>query len=206
MTAQMCTIYIVRHGQTDWNVSKTSQGQIDIPLNKVGESQAIDLEEQLKHIDFDAFFSSDLIRAKRTAEILNRERNLAFQTTAALRERNFGTYQGKPIDDAHRRLYQLLEDYKEHPHIIESRVETNEQLVSRALTFIREISVGYEGKTVLLVSHGGLMRTLLVHLGFCLSRQIPYIGAIKNTAYIKLISDGSEISVKETFGIAILPV
>ncbi len=202
----MCTIYIVRHGQTDWNVSKTSQGQIDIPLNKVGEAQAFDLGEKLKQIHFDAFFTSDLIRAKRTAEILNIERQLAIQTTEALRERNFGTYQGKPIDEAHNRLYKLLEDYKDHPHIIESNVETNEQIVSRALTFIREMSVEYGGKTVLLVSHGGLMRTLLVHLAYCTSKQIPYIGAINNTAYIKLLSDGPDIQVQETFGITILPV
>jgi broad specificity phosphatase PhoE len=202
----MCTLYIVRHGQTDWNISKTIQGQLDIPLNLTGEKEAHDLRVVLSSIHFDAFFSSDLIRAKKTAEILNIDRKLAIETTNALRERLFGVYQGKPMDEAHERLYELLEKYKDHPHIIESQVESNEHMVSRAITFIREISVAYGGKTVLLVSHGGLMRTLLIHLGFCSSIQFPPFGGIKNLAYIKLISDGSEILVQETSGIKILPV
>lgn len=202
----MCTLYIVRHGQTDWNISKTIQGQLDIPLNLTGEKEAHDLRVALNSIHFDAFFSSDLIRAKKTAEILNIDRKLAIETTNALRERLFGTYQGKPMDKTHEKLYELLEKYKDHPHIIESQVESNEHMVSRAITFIREISVAYGGKTVLLVSHGGLMRTLLIHLGFCSSIQFPPFGGIKNLAYIKLISDGSEIHVQETSGIKILPV
>lgn len=206
MASQMCTLYIVRHGQTDWNISKTIQGQLDIPLNLTGEKEAHDLREVLNSIQFDAFFSSDLIRAKRTAEILNIDRNLVIETTNALRERLFGVYQGKPMNEAHERLYELLEKYKDHPHIIESQVESNEHMVSRAITFIREVSVAYGGKTVLLVSHGGLMRTLLIHLGFCSSIQFPAFGAIKNLAYIKLMSDGSEIHVQKTSGIKILPV
>jgi len=206
MPSQTCTLYIVRHGQTDWNISKTIQGQLDIPLNSTGEKEAHELKSVLNSIHFDAVFSSDLIRAKRTAEILNMDRKLAIETTNALRERLFGIYQGKPMDSAHEKLYELLEKYKNHPHLAESQVESNEHMISRALTFIREVSVAYGGKTVLLVSHGGLMRTLLIHLGFCNSSQFLPFGSIKNLAYIKLASDGSEILVQETSGITILPV
>lgn len=206
ITAQTCTLYLVRHGQTDWNVSRTIQGQLDIPLNKKGEEQAEELRRELESIHFDALFSSDLIRAKRTAELLNMERELAIETTVALRERLFGNYQGKKMDEAHEKLYHLLENYKSHPHLIESRVETNEMMVSRALTFIREISVAYPGQTVLLVTHGGLMRTLLLHLGYCTNKQFPPFGSIKNLAYIKLLSDGTDIDVAQTSGITVLPV
>jgi broad specificity phosphatase PhoE len=199
-----CIVYLVRHGETDWNISKTIQGQLDIPLNKKGEVQAAELRELLKNIHFDVVYSSDLIRAKRTAEILTIERKLIIETTRALRERAFGMYQGKSMDDAHTKLYHLLETYKNHPHILESKVETNEQLVSRALTFIREISVANQNKTVLLVTHGGLMRTLLIHLGYCTSKQFPPFGSIKNLAYIELTCDGSEINVKETSGITLM--
>lgn len=205
-TAQTCTLYLVRHGQTDWNVTRTIQGQLDIPLNKKGEEQAEELRLELESIHFDALFSSDLLRAKRTAELLNLERQLVIETTVALRERSFGSYQGKQMDEAHEKLYHLLENYKSHPHLVESGVETNEEMVSRALTFIREISVAYPGQTVLLVSHGGLMRTLLLHLGYCTAKQFPPFGSIKNLAYIKLLSDGSEIEVGGTSGISILPV
>ena len=90
-----CTLYIVRHGETEWNVKKIIQGNEDIPLNKKGESQAKELAKKLRHIKFDVIFSSDLIRAKRTAEIINIEKKLIVQTTKALKERYFGKYQGK---------------------------------------------------------------------------------------------------------------
>jgi 2,3-bisphosphoglycerate-dependent phosphoglycerate mutase len=204
MSSQYCTIYLVRHGETDWNVSKTIQGQKDIPLNQKGEAQAHELSIKLKDIHFDTIYSSDLIRAQRTAEILNLERELAIATTQSLRERSFGLYEGKPMNEAHTRLYTLLESYKNHPHIIESKIETNEQMVSRALTFMREISVANEGKTVLIVSHGGLMRTLLIHLAYCTSQQIPPFGFIKNLAYIKMHCDGLDFIITETEGINIL--
>lgn len=199
-----CTLYIVRHGQTDWNITKTIQGQLDIPLNQTGEAQAHELKSKLKTIHFDAIYSSDLVRATRTAEILNLEHKLTLETTKALRERSFGTYEGKPMGKDHAYLTKLLQEYKSHPHIIESHVETNEQLLSRVIIFIRELSVAYGGKTVLLVSHGGLMRTLLIHLGFCTDKQFSPFGSIKNLAYIKLSSDGSEIEVEETSGITLV--
>lgn len=199
MTTTPCTLYLVRHGQTDWNVSRTIQGQKDIPLNKVGESQAAALSDKLKSIHFDALFSSDLLRAKRTAEILNLERQLAHVTTNALRERYFGAYEGKKMDDSFSKLHSLLEKYKTHPHFEESKVETSDSLTSRALTFIREISVAYAGQSVLLVTHGDLMITHLVHLGYMKTRK--QVTKLENLAYIKLECDGVDFTVKETSGI-----
>ena len=88
-----CTIYLVRHGETDWNVKNIIQGQIDIPLNKKGENQALEIANELKDIHFDAIFSSDLSRAKRTAEIIATERKLAVVATKTLREMYFGKFQ-----------------------------------------------------------------------------------------------------------------
>jgi len=201
MAAQMCTLYLVRHGQTDWNVSKTIQGQTNIPLNEKGEAQAKELRESLEHIHFDAVFSSDLLRAKRTADILNLERQLAIETTSALRERSFGRYEGKSMNEDFNKLHELLEEYKSHPHIVESQVETSELLVGRALTFIREVSIAYSGKTVLVVAHGDLMITLLVHLGYIRTRK--QVTALQNLAYIQLKCDGVNFEVKETAGITL---
>ena len=75
MKKKYCTIYFARHGETSWNVKKMIQGIKDIPLNKKGEEQAMMIGEKLKNIKFDAVFSSDLIRAKRTAEIILLEKN-----------------------------------------------------------------------------------------------------------------------------------
>jgi broad specificity phosphatase PhoE len=196
-----CTLYLVRHGQTDWNVAKTIQGQTDIPLNAKGEDQAHELKNALRDVKFDAVFSSDLLRAKRTAEILTLERNLAIKTAEAIRERQFGVYEGKPMLDTFEKLHEYLDEYKNHPHILESQVETNEQFMGRVITFIREVSVAYSGKRVLLVSHGNLMRAFLIHLGYCTPKQFPVMGHIKNLAYIQFECDGVEFKVITTEGI-----
>ncbi len=200
MTAQTCTLYLVRHGQTQWNVDRIIQGHTDIPLNKNGEVQALAQSEKLKDVRFDAAYSSDLIRAKRTAEILLLERKLAVITTQKLRERSFGLYEGKPIDDKHKKLCELLAQYNDHPHIKESRVETNDLIIGRVFTFLREISLAHLGKTVLVASHGGILRQVLIHLAYATEVQLAS-GSVQNLAYLKLESDGVDFFIKDTSGV-----
>lgn len=202
MTSQYCTLYLVRHGQTQWNVDHIIQGHADISLTKTGEQQAHEQRERLKDIFFSRIYSSDLIRAHRTAELLNLERQLAIQTTKALRERNFGAYQGKPSEEAKKKLWHLLTHYENHNHVKESGVETNERLIGRSLTLLREICVTHPGENILVVTHGGVMRQILLHLGFAQESQFPS-GAIQNLAYIKLRGNGVEFEVKETYGITL---
>ncbi|MFH0773138.1 MAG: histidine phosphatase family protein [bacterium] len=202
MTAQTCTLYLVRHGQTQWNIDQTIQGHTDIPLTKIGEQQAYEQQTHLKNISFTKIYSSDLIRAHKTAQILNLERSLAIQTTQTLRERNFGSYQGRPIEEGRKKLWDLLANYKEHPHVKASGVETNEQVIGRSLTFLREVSVAHPGQNILVVTHGGIMRLILLHLGYVKEGGFPH-NAIQNLAYIQLECDGIDFKVKETFGITL---
>lgn len=65
-------IYLVRHGQTDWNIEHRIQGQTDVPLNATGRAQAVELSEKLSNFNIQKIISSDLSRAKETAEIINR--------------------------------------------------------------------------------------------------------------------------------------
>src|SRR3989339_1397072 len=90
-----CHLYLVRHGETEWNVQKIIQGHKDIPLNQKGEKQARRLAKKLVKIKFGVVFSSDLLRAKRTAEIVVLEKKIAVKTTKTLRERHFGRFEGK---------------------------------------------------------------------------------------------------------------
>ena len=86
----LTTIYIVRHGETNQNVKRIIEGHGDTPLNENGEMQAKLISEKLRHVQFDLAFSSDLLRAKRTAEIIALEHNLLVETTRLLRERYYG--------------------------------------------------------------------------------------------------------------------
>ena len=76
-----CTLYLVRHGETEWNVKKINQGQSESALTEVGIEQAKETGEKLKHIKFDAIFSSDLSRTQRTAEIIKLDRELVIKTS-----------------------------------------------------------------------------------------------------------------------------
>jgi len=196
-----CIIYFTRHGETEWNVKKLIQGIVDIPLNKKGEEQAKILGEKLKNIKFDAVFSSNLIRAKRTAEIILLEKKLAVQTTKALRERYFGKYQGQSFGDKNsKNILSLISKLKLVPQSVKNEIESDEAIIGRLFTFLREITVAYQGKTVLVVTHGGPILTLLIHLGWSTYENFSE-GGIDNLSYVILESDGVDFFIKETFGI-----
>src|SRR5574340_48950 len=104
-----CTLYIVRHGQTEWNVKKLMQGHTDIPLNKEGETQAREMAKKLRRIHFAAAYSSDLLRAKQTAELITLEKKIVVKTTKALRERFYGRLEGKSWANDNGELAKLWE-------------------------------------------------------------------------------------------------
>ncbi len=190
--SKLCTIYVARHGETEWNVKGLIQGHSDSNLTKNGIKQAKILGKELKDIKFDAVYSSDLWRAKRTAEIVTLERKLAVVTQKALRERNFGGLEGKTRENL-----KILSELKRKNVPYESiGIEADEKVVARAITLLREIAVAYIGKNVLVVSHGGLLRALLIHLGFAIDDQLPP-GSVGNTAYVKLKSDGVDFFIEE---------
>lgn len=194
-----CTLYLVRHGETQANVDLLIHGHSNIPLTRVGEMQARERREHLQKIKFTKVYSSDLIRADQTAQILNLERKLPHETSEKLRERNYGTYEGKPRDTS-RQLWEYLNTNPSHPHVGESKVETSEQMVERALPYLRTISGNHMGENILVVSHGGLLRVLLIHFGYATPEQFAR-HAIPNLAYIKLEYDGENFKIRGTEGI-----
>jgi 2,3-bisphosphoglycerate-dependent phosphoglycerate mutase len=199
-----CILYLVRHGETGWNARKLIQGTTNVPLNKKGEEQAKALGRKLSDVVFNAVYSSDLIRAKRTAEIITLEKKLAIVTTKALRERYYSGFEGKSYTKYYKEIIELLKAYRSAK--IDKKnlkgVETDDDMMGRLIPFLRELSVGYIGKTVLLLSHGGIMRTFLIHLGFGNHETLPP-GSIANLAYVKLKSDGVDFFVEKTEGIKI---
>lgn len=206
---KLSTIYIVRHGESQSNVDEILAGHYDSPLTPTGENQARETARILHDVKFDAVFSSDLVRAKRTAEIIVLEKKLAVTATKVLRERSYGIYENKPYTKINSAIAKLLVKYK---HLNEDErnliplsggVETIQNVISRFITFLRVVSIGYSGKTILIVCHGGLMRSLLIHLGFATFKTLPP-GSISNAGYIKLESDGIDFFVKETKGISVV--
>ncbi len=197
-----CTFYIVRHGETKWNVEKKIQGHGDSPLTQKGLQQVKTIVTELKQIKFHAIYSSDLLRAKRTAEIIALEHKLAVKTTQFLRERRYAELEGKPrsILDDFNKVYDTLSNEERLKFKISENIESDEDMISRFITFLRETAILYPGKNILVTTHGGMMRILLIHLGFGTYKNI-FVGIIDNAAYIKLLSDGVDFFIEETKGI-----
>jgi len=203
MKNNYCQIYLVRHGLTDWNEKGLLQGQSDIPLNKEGEKQAVEAaKKHFKNIKFAAIFSSDLVRAKRTAEIIALEKKMAVETSVLLRERDFGPFEGRHFNEIMKELrldiqsFRILTDQEADSLGIES----DTKVMERFLRFLREVAVAYQGKKILVVTHGSVMRVFLTKLGY-LSKEESKNVFIKNLAFIKVLLDGVDFFVKEVFGV-----
>ena len=87
-------LYILRHGKTDWNAAHKLQGKTDIPLNEEGREMAYAAAKECADIHFDVCYSSPLIRAKETAQIVLAGRDIPIITDVRLEEMGFGTYEG----------------------------------------------------------------------------------------------------------------
>ena len=201
MNNNYCTIYLVRHGESEANVAGLHG--LDTKLTETGKKQAKLLAQQFKKIHFDAIFSSPLVRAKETAAIIAEEHKLEVLTKEALRERNEGILDGKAAKDMSiefEKMYNMRIDlpYQTWKTMsLAEGYETDENLMSRFITTLREIAVAYPAKTVLIGSHVGLMKTFLVHLGINTHKNLP-AKMVKNTAFIKLKTDGIDFFVEET--------
>jgi broad specificity phosphatase PhoE len=203
-TDKYCTFYIVRHGESEHNVNEIMQGHSDSPLTPKGREQAKGRARDFKDIIIDKVFASDLIRAQRTAEIIGIEKSLEVNTTKILRERFFGSYEGHPISEFTEKTKHLLEKLKilseaekqDFKYEQDSGYESNNEIAERMLTFLRETAVVYPGKTILVVSHGSIMRALLMRLGVATYDQLVPKD-IEHLAYIKLKTDGVDFFVED---------
>jgi broad specificity phosphatase PhoE len=201
MKNNMTIFYIVRHGETDWNKKRIVQGQTETLLTELGLKQAEEVAKLLKKIQFDFAFSSDLFRSKKTTEIIALEHNLEVQSSKLLREKRMGKLQGQPshVLIAHTELANALNMEERKKHRVASDAESDQEVIDRVFTFIRETALAYPGKKILVGTHGGVMRLILIELGIMAYNEF-YDKRFINGGYIKLISDGVEFFVDETHG------
>jgi broad specificity phosphatase PhoE len=202
----LCTLYLVRHGETEWNVKGITQGQTNSSLTENGKQQALDTAKELKNINFDAIFSSDLTRTQDTAEIIKLDRDIIIQTSKLLRERSFGSFEGRHGSEFRENLKEKilerekLSEEEGWSFKLAPDVESDEELVDRFLVQLREISISYPNKTVLVVSHGGPIRMFLAKTGYKPKKELMG-GAFKNGGHVKVLSDGVDFFVKDVNGL-----
>ena len=152
-------IYIIRHGQTDWNIEHRTQGHTDIALNKNGIVQAELISQKIANLKIDSIISSDLKRAYMTAQIINKNFNKRIETDKRLREFCFGTLEGITRDKI---TQEIWDDFNKNPK--QFNAETKEEIFNRIKSFIDDIKSNNINKNTLVVTHGGPIRMIKYYL------------------------------------------
>ncbi len=159
--ARPTRLCVVRHGETDWNAGKRVQGQIDIPLSALGHAQARATGNALMGEGFAAIYSSDLVRARQTAEATAHLAHLPLQLSPGLRERHYGVFQGLTYEEAAARY---PADYARHhardPRFVPDGGESLLDLAARISNTCEDIVRRHTGEAVALFTHGGVLDIL----------------------------------------------
>ena len=152
-------LYVVRHGETIWNVEKRVQGISDIPLTEKGMKDAEELQELISTLNIDVVISSPLERARETAKILI-DSKLPVNTDDRIKERDWGMNEGALIDTVDRwDCWDVILNTKVQ------NIECIQDFMDRVSNFIEEIKIKYKDKNVLIVTHSAVSRVIHYLLG-----------------------------------------
>ncbi len=160
----MTHLYLIRHGQTDWNLEGRWQGHADVPLNDNGRQQAAKIAQALAYAGLAAIFSSDLQRALDTARAISAAAGVPVQIDPRLREIHQGSWQGMLADDIEQRYGELLRQRKVDPHsVAPPGGESVQQVRDRVIEAIEEIRRCHPHEPVAVISHGFALAVVQVH-------------------------------------------
>jgi probable phosphoglycerate mutase len=166
----MTLLYLVRHGETDWNRDRRIQGSTDIPLNTTGRQQAASTGLLLARREWDGIYASPLSRAFETASIIASEARLdAPKVIDALVERNYGTAEGMTGFEIDRRFPPGTE--------VPGR-ETRDEVADRVLPALLRLAEDHPDQSLIVVSHGGVIRSILNAVHPASSRELIRNGSI----------------------------
>jgi len=161
----MTKIHLIRHGQTEWNVSRRVQGHSDSVLTDMGRKQAMDLGKKMSHIKFDIAYSSSSTRAYETAELILNGSLKEIHKLDLLKEINLGVWEGMRYSDVETEYPDQFKCFFNDPSKFElNGAETFHQLQNRAAQSLEIIVEANRGKKIILVSHGMFIRSLLAFI------------------------------------------
>jgi len=143
-------IYVVRHGETEWNAINKVLGRTDIPLNAKGIKQARELARSMKDLKIDSFLCSPLLRTRQTADIISREIDVQYEIDNRLIEQEFGEFEG--VDRSDPKYQKAKREY----FVRYPGGESYFDMAARVFTLLKELA----GTNALLVTHGGICRII----------------------------------------------
>jgi alpha-ribazole phosphatase len=157
-------LFLVRHGQTDWNLTRRFQGQSDVPLNQTGIHQAEQVAKRLSAEKIDFIYSSDLSRAFETAQICRSgfQPDIPIQADPCLREVNFGAWEGLTYNAIKEKYPDSLATWERDVYSSSPpNGETLEDLTKRVQSFLDDLLQKHNDQTVLVVAHGGVLQVMI---------------------------------------------
>jgi probable phosphoglycerate mutase len=155
-------LFLVRHGETEWNRDKRLQGHSDSALTSEGRRQALRLANRLKRLQLEALYASDLGRAYSTAEVIGRQCGLSVARNRELRERSYGRFEG-------RSWAEIKEEFPEEYEACMARLaeyvppegESLKQMAERAWRAVDGIVLNHPGQRIAAVTHGGVLHVVV---------------------------------------------
>ena len=159
-------LILIRHGETDWNATLRYQGHANIPLNEQGREQARKTGARLARYGAMALYTSDILRAAETAEIIGSMNGLKPQPMPNLREIDVGQWEGLTPEELYRRFPEHMAAFDRDPaRTVRLGGESYAQLQERSLIALNAIHAAHpRDELALAVSHGGTIRALLCHI------------------------------------------
>ena len=160
-------LYLIRHGETDWNKERRIQGSTDIDLNEYGRELAYTTRQGLLKIPFDIAYTSPLWRARETGKIILEGRSVPLCEDKRVTEINFGTYEGRKESD----LLAVHDDFMNFfncPEKFHTKggAETHEEVIRRAEDFMKHVILPGEEKYkhIAVFTHGGWIHAMLTYI------------------------------------------
>lgn len=175
----MTELWLLRHGQTDWNLTGRWQGQASHApgLNDMGYAQALAVRDQLKDARLSAIYSSDLLRSRQTAELLAEPLGLTVTLEPRLREIDLGAWEGMLSDAIESKYPQELAERAHDPlHARAPQGESPLEVEERVIAAVTDIAEKYPDDSVLIVSHGVSLAVIICHAqGFPMDEVYEHI-------------------------------
>ena len=163
-------IYVIRHGQTDWNVKGKTQGSIETELNELGIKQAKTVNKELQNTKLDIVLCSPRNRCRTTAKIICKDRNIPIIEIEELKERDFGEFEGKQKDID----YDWVEFWNWEANKFYEQAEHVRTFYERVSNAVEKVKKDYSNKNVLIVTHAGVCAMI-----YCYFNNIKPNGKLK---------------------------
>lgn len=185
-------VYLIRHGETDWNTNGRWQGLLPVDLNDVGRDQARKLADILRHEAIEAIYTSDLLRAGETARIVGDVLGIVPSPDPRLRELDIGLFQGLTLDEIKQRHPQAYTQFMKEPiTYVLPEGESRRMLLERVISAWHDFVNRPDLRRIAIVTHGGAVKMLLGGL-FPLKQAEFQAIDIPNTSITVLKRNGSD--------------